>query len=280
MNNKIITIVLGCLGFVFSVRAQQVASQLQGTVKDMYGQPLPGVIISSSEGRNLGTTDIDGFYSIEADKEDVLSFSLFGYKRTLQRVGKDANVVMKEDVQRLDETLYLGHTTQKRETFSGSVSVAKGETLEKSLYTRLQGIMQGRLSGLTTIENSGQPASEDVSLYVRGFSTMHGTGAGVVIDGIFYDNYSNDLMYRISPMDIESITLLKDGASQALYGIQGARGLIVITTKRGVKGKPKVDIMVDEILQQATTSPTFINSATYAKSGCSQRRIRAKLLFF
>lgn len=263
MNKKIVTVVLGCLSFAYYIQAQQVASQIEGTVKDIYGQPLSGVIISSAQGRNLGITDVSGRFVIQADKNEMLSFSLLGYK-TLKYAGEEFNVVMQEDVQCLDETLYLGHTTQKRETFSGSISVAKGETLEKSLYTRLQGVMEGRLSGLLTVENSGQPASEDISLYVRGYSAMHGTGAGIVIDGIYYDNYAHDLLYRISPMDIESISVLKDGASQALYGIQGARGIIVITTKRGIKGKPKVDIMVDEILQQAITKPTFINSATYA----------------
>lgn len=266
MDNKIIKIVFACcLGIIVPGYAQQVATQMSGTVKDAYGEPLPGVIISSADGKSLGTTDFDGAFSVETDANDpVLSFSLFGYKKTTKKVDGKVDVVLEEDAHLLGETIYMGQSTQSRETFAGSASTVKGSTLEKSLYSRLQGTMMGRLSGLTTIESSSQPGSEEVDMYIRGLSTMHGSSAGIVIDGIYYDNYAHDLLYRISPMDVESITVLKDGASQALYGIQGARGVIVITTKRGVKGKPKVDVMVDEIIQQPTTTPTFINSATYA----------------
>lgn len=267
MNNKIKNIVLICCAgtLICPLKAQQAASKVSGTVTDANGQPLAGVVISSFDGMSLGTTDTDGSYSVEVNMLDpTLSFSLFGYKTALKSEKDAANVIMEIDAHLLDETIYLGHSTQSRETFAGSVSTTKGSVLEKSLYSRLQGTMMGRLSGLTTIEESGQPGSESVNMYVRGLSTMHGTTAGIVIDGIYYNNYSHDMLYRISPMDIESITVLKDGASQALYGIEGAQGVIVITTKRGVKGKPKIDIMVDEIMQQATTTPRFINSADYA----------------
>lgn len=265
---KLILLVGACLlsaNPLFKLSAQTPSGiWVKGTVTDSYGQALPGVIISAKDGKVIGTTDINGDFTFVSTKGENISFSLTGYKHTTQAVKEDLTVVMQESIHNLDETVYLGHTTQKRVTFAGAVSTTGEKELGKSLYSRLQGTLIGRLSGLTTMETSGQPASENVQLYVRGYSTMHGTDAGIVIDGIYYDTYSNDLLYRISPMDIESVSILKDGASQALYGIQGARGIIVITTKRGMKGKARIDVQVDEIMQQATTKPMFINSATYA----------------
>ena len=264
---KIIFLIGMCMAYPSGISAQQAGEEgilVKGTVKDSYGQSLPGVIVTSEDGQVKTATDMNGDFSLVSAGGGKLTFTLVGYKRTVQSVRETLTVVMKESILRPEETIYLGHTTQKRVTFAGAISAVDGETLGKSLYSRLQGTLMGRLSGLTTMETASQPSSETVNLHVRGYSTLHGSDAGIVIDGIYYDTYSIDLLYRISPMDIESVTILKDGASQALYGIQGARGVIVITTKRGREGKPKIDVQVDEIMQQADTKPLFINSATYA----------------
>jgi TonB-linked SusC/RagA family outer membrane protein len=233
----------------------------------MYGEPLPGVVISSEDKKALYTTDHNGNYNFPKKISDhTLTYTLIGYKEQKIAISKGTamDVVLEEDGHATAERVNFGFTRQSRETLSNAVSTVSGETLGKSLMSRLQGTFTGRMSGLTSLEASFQPNYEDVTMIVRGYSTIHGGAAGIVIDGILYDSYSHDIIYRLTPQEIESVSVLKDGASQALYGMKGSNGLIVITTKRGTPGKIKINVSLDETLQEPSIKPTFINSATYA----------------
>lgn len=267
IDKRIINIVfLLLVVMTFQLRAQEQAPIVSGTVKDIYGEPLPGVIISSEDKKNLYITDVEGKYSFSMNTPPkMLTYTLLGYKvQTVNAAEGVADIVMEEDAHATAENINLGFTRQSRDVLSNAVSTVSGETLSKSLMSRLQGTFTGRMSGLTSLEGSFQPNYEDVTMYVRGLSTFHGGAAGIVIDGILYDNYSHDILYRITPEEVASVTVLKDGASQALYGLRGANGLIVITTKRGMPGKIKINVNIDETIQEPSYSPLFINSATYA----------------
>lgn len=210
-------------------------------------------------------TDYEGKFHFDLDQSNTtLTFTLAGYKIQTKDTGKDVVIVMEEDAHLTAETVNLGFSVQSREVLSNAVSTVSGKTLEKSLIPRLQGTFSGHMSGLTTIGGSFQPNYETVAMYIRGLSTFHGGQAGIVIDGILYDSYSQDILYQITPEEVSSITVLKDGASQALYGLRGANGLIVVSTKRGVPGKLKLNVTLDETIQEPSYKPIFINSVTHA----------------
>ncbi len=250
------------LGSSFVANAQSDIA-ISGTVKDVYGNPLPGVIVSANN-KDLYITDKNGAYITVAPVGEELTFSLIGYKQQTAQPSSDMEIVLEDDAHFLAEKINLGYSKVYRQDLSDAVSTVSGETLGKSLNTRLQQTLSGRLSGLTTIENTFEPTYEELAMYVRGLSTVHGGAAGVVIDGVLYDSYSHDILYRISPEEVESITLLKDGASQAIFGVRGANGLLVINTKRGTPGKLKVGVNVSETVEQPVDVMHQFDSYEYA----------------
>jgi TonB-linked outer membrane protein, SusC/RagA family/TonB-dependent outer membrane receptor, SusC/RagA subfamily, signature region len=263
INKNIITVAALLLaGSSFQMFAQTDIT-VSGTVKDIYGNPLPGVIVSANNA-DLYITDKDGKYTAVADRSDDLTFSLLGYKQAVAKAGAKMDVVLENDAHSLAQSVNLGYSHQYREVLSDAVSTVSGDDLSKSLMSRLQGTFSGMFSGLTTIETSFEPAYESLDMYIRGLSTIHGGTAGVVIDGILYDSYAHDILYRISPEEVESVSVLKDGASQAIYGVKGANGLIVINTKRGTPGKLKIGVNISETVQQPTFKAQCFDSYTYA----------------
>ena len=262
--NKHITIAaaLLLLGSAFVANAQTDIA-VTGTVKDIYGNPLPGVIVSAN-GKDLYMTDKNGQYAATADKSDELLFTLVGFKPQTVKASSNMDVVLEDDAHALAERINLGYSKVYREDLSDAVSTVSGDLLGKSLHTRLQQTLSGRLSGLTTIENTFEPTYEELSMYVRGLSTVHGGSAGVVIDGIFYESYAHDILYRISPEEVESITLLKDGASQAIFGLRGANGVLVINTRRGTPGKMKLNVNISNTVEQPVDVMHQFNSYDYA----------------
>lgn len=249
------------LGASMQVKAQDIS--VAGTVRDIYGNPLPGVIVSSNH-KDLYITDKNGQYTAKVNKSGELEFSLLGFKPTSVKASSQMEVTLEDDAHNLAENVNIGLSKQSREVLSDAVSTAHGEKLGRSLMTRLQGTFSGMFSGLTTMETTFEPAYESLNMYVRGYSTFHGGIASVVIDGILYDSFAHDILYRISPEEIESVSILKDGASQAIYGVKGADGLIVINTKRGTPGKLKVGVNISETVQVPTTRIHSFDSYTFA----------------
>ena len=263
INKNIITAAaLVLFGSAFQANAQT-DIVVKGTVKDIYGNPLPGVVVSANH-KDLYITDKNGEYTATTDRSDKLTFSLLGYKQAEVPASGKMEVVLEDDAHNLAQKVNLGYSNQYREVLSDAVSTVSGETLSKSLMPRLQGTFSGLFSGLTTIESSFEPTLESVDMYIRGLSTIHGGGAGVVIDGILYDSYAHDILYRISPEEVESVSVLKDGSAQAIYGLKGANGIIVINTKRGTPGKLKVGVNISETLQQPSFVAECFDSYTYA----------------
>lgn len=263
-NRKYIYILIVLLGFALPVFSQSI--NINGTVKDTQGQPLVGVVISAEKGSPKGITDINGHFSVVKHQDETsFAFSLLGYKSVKNKVSDEMTVVLANDVNKMDQIIDLGYTSMSNIDFSGSASVAVSNQLAKAPVPILSQALAGNLSGLTSHETYSEVGRNNYDLHVRGISSMHNNPPLIVIDGVVcYPGTESYSMSYISANEIESVTVLKDAASQALYGAEGSNGIIVIKTKRGIPGKTKVSFNFDESLQQVTTKPTFINSAEYA----------------
>ena len=241
------------------------SSQLQqktvtGTVTDSNGQPLPGVTVMV-KGTTQGTvTNAAGNYSISNIPEDAtLVFSFVGMRTQEIAVGSQTgiNVRLEEETIGLEEVIAVGYGTQKVTTVTGSVSDVKGEKLMASPSVNFSNSIVGRIPGLVAVTRSGEPGSDNSTLRIRGANTLGDNSPLVVVDGIA----GRDLT-RLSTSDIESVTVLKD-ASAAIYGARAANGVILITTKRGQKGEPRVNVTYNEGFSMPTVIPESIDAATY-----------------
>jgi TonB-linked SusC/RagA family outer membrane protein len=246
-----------------SLNAQNEVHSIKGVVHNEFGESLAGVMINSENGKNLAFTDERGKYMIVVnDGSNHLEFSFIGYANKKVTVGETdyIDITLNPDVSNQSEVIQLGYSSQLRNELTGAVSTVSGDELKKSPVANLSMTFDGRLSGLFTQETSSELSRTNTNLYVRGQSEQ----PLVIIDGIpsFYN--IDETMDYISPDEIKSITVLKDASTEALYGIQGSNGVIVITTKRGQEGKLKVNVRLDQSIQQVTTKPPFINSAEYA----------------
>ncbi|NIJ51484.1 SusC/RagA family TonB-linked outer membrane protein [Dyadobacter arcticus] len=267
-NIKItLALLLACV-LAMSVSAQDLAETINGLVLDDFGKPLAGVAIQSEHGKNGTSTNAKGEFSMSIDDgSNAIVFSLYGYGN--QKIAitdkQELEVKLKWDAHKKDEIVQLGYTTQLRSEISGAITTIKGEELEKSPVANLTQTLAGRLPGVTTQETFSELSRTTTNLYVRGLSAARDAGPLVMIDGIINSYNSNQTLDYITANEIESITILKDASTQALYGIQGANGLLVITTKRGKKGPLQIKTRFDQSMQQVTTKPAFYNSADYAE---------------
>lgn len=243
---------------------QQKKKEVTGTVTDENGEPMIGTSIMIKGTKQGVITDIDGNYNITIPESNaILTFSYLGYiSRDIPIGGKrKIDVVLKEDNHTLNEVMIVGYGTQKKGLVTGSISTAKGEDIVKSPSTNIGQSLQGRISGVIMNVRSGEPGSDGASINIRGKSTTGNTDPLILIDGIANRAGNWD---RISPNDIESVTVLKD-ASAAIYGSRSANGVILITTKRGQKGKPTIDYSYNIGIQQPTRLPEMADAATFAQ---------------
>jgi TonB-linked SusC/RagA family outer membrane protein len=232
--------------------------QVSGTVTAQEDdQPLPGVTVLV-KGTTVGTvTDIDGKFSIESpDENGTLVFSFIGYAKLEVPIEgrKEIEVTMATDVQSLQEVVVVGYGTQKKVNLTGSVSTISDKDLTAVPVANTTTALAGKLPGLIAMQRSGEPGLDNADLSIRGFDN-----ALVVVDGIVGRDFS-----RLDPNEIESITILKDAASTAVYGVSGGNGVILVTTKKGTLGKPEFSYNMNYGVQTVTKYPRFVNSAEYA----------------
>ena len=257
INRIIYTILVSILFWT----AQVNAAEIKGTVVDEFSKPISGVKVEYNKTYTI--TASDGSFTIE--KEDQfynLTFSYPGYRSvTLPTEGDTPlNVILSTDVHFIDETIQLGYTTQSRNSLSGSVETVNGEVLARQITMNISQTLSGNLLGLNYFESINDLFNPGVGMVSRGISTLGGRQILIVIDGIVCptDDYK-----WINPQELESVTLLKDASTTALYGIQGANGVLVLTTKRGHVGKPNTRIYYDHSFQQMTKRPMSYNSSEY-----------------
>lgn len=236
---------------------------ISGKVSDESGLPMPGVNIIEKGTTNGTTTDVNGIYSLMVPEEDaILVFSFIGY--TTQEVAvsgrSSIDVALVVDVQSLEEVVVIGYGTQKKANLTGSVSTIGAEEITKRPGNNVANLLQGKIPGLQVSSHSGKPGDENNVLRIRGTGTFSSAGSDplVLINGVAGD------MTNLDPNDIESVSILKDAASSAIYGARAANGVILITTKRGKEGALSIDFHSNVQVQTATRLPELLtNSADY-----------------
>ncbi len=214
--------------------------EVKGNVVDTNGSPLPGVTIVVKNTTKGASTDFDGNFTISnIEKGETLVFSYIGFttKEVLVVNGNPMKVTLSEDTQSLDEVVVVGYGTQKKSVVTGAISSVKAADLESLPVERVEQALQGRVSGVVIAADAGQPGSSS-TVRVRGITTFGNNNPLWVIDGVIVDSGGIGFLNQ---SDIESIEVLKDAASLAIYGARAAAGVILITTKKGRKGSLTVN---------------------------------------
>lgn len=246
---------------VLLLSIQQAFSQqvkiISGHVKDEQGLPIPSVSVSLAGTQQGTTTDVNGAYKINAPQNATLVFSFLGYEKTTIKVtgSWDGNVVMTEDkkARNLNEVVVVAYGTQKKANLTGSVSAIGSKELQNRPVTNLNDALQGTMAGVTVTTTGGQPGSTG-NINIRGIGTLNNANPMVVIDGIIGS------LSDVNPNDVQSISVLKDAASAAIYGSRAANGVILVTTKRGKSGRMQVNYNAYAGKQKATNLPDFLPS--------------------
>jgi TonB-linked outer membrane protein, SusC/RagA family/TonB-dependent outer membrane receptor, SusC/RagA subfamily, signature region len=252
---RLSTLVLA--GFLLATASVFAQTRLTGKVTDSDGQPLAGVTVMVKGTSNGTTTGADGTFSLSASEGNIIEFFCLGLatvERTFSGQGQ-MNVQMKEDSLFLEETVVVGYGTVKKQTMTAAVSAIKGEELLKAPSTNISQVLAGKLPGISSVQESGEPGLDQASLRIRG--SVY--GAAYVVDGFPVDNIND-----IDPADIESVSVLKDGASAAVYGLKAAGGVIIITTKRGAKGTPTITYNGSGGVSMNANFPKFMNGPQFA----------------
>lgn len=236
-----------------AVRQQQLGRTITGQVRDLLGDPVIGANVVV-EGTTHGTiTDIDGRFSLEVPEGAVLVFSYIGYTDKTIPVGNQTvlTVSLAEDTQKLEEVVVVGYGTQKKVNLTGAISSVDAETLENRPITNATQALQGT-QGVYVNQAGAQPGADGATIRIRGQGTLNDNNPLILVDGIEFP------LEAVNPNDIESISVLKDAASAAIYGSRAANGVILVKTKAGKKGKFTVDYNNYFGVQQATYLPDFV----------------------
>ena len=222
------------------------------------GMPLIGVSVQIKGTTNGSITDIDGNYSVKATPGQTLVFSYIGYVSQEVKVGNDAviDVALREDNEMLDEVVVIGYGVQKKKLVTGATAQVKGEEIAKLNTTNPLQAMQGQMPGVSIMSTSGQPGS-DMKVSIRGLGTIGNSSPLYLIDGVGGD------IATLNPADIESIDVLKDAASAAIYGAQAANGVVLITTKHGREGKAQVSFDAYYGIQSVARKANMLNAREY-----------------
>lgn len=218
------------------VNAVQQSGTVKGRIVDETGEPMIGVTVKVKGGKAMAVTDIDGNFSIAASPGDVIEASYVGYATFTGKAGSgQLNVKMKPDTGNLDEVVVIGYGTVKKRDLTGAVASMKSEDIVISPTGNAMEALQGKVAGMDIVKSSGQ-VGEEPEILLRGSRSIYGDNSPLfIIDGI-QGSYS-----EVNPSDIESIDVLKDASSTAIYGSAGANGVVIITTKRGQTGKPRIN---------------------------------------
>ena len=266
MDFKKLMLIMVAVFCSFTVKAASVASEtmqgvtVTGTVNDAQGDPMPGVNVVI-KGTTIGvTSDFNGRYSINLPNQDaVLMFSFIGYRTEEVAVGNRTviDVIMEEAAQEIEEVVVVGYGVQKRTHLTGSVSQIGSQELLKAPMQNVSNLITGKLVGVTSIQRTGRPGADGTELYVRGLSVFGVSNSPmIIVDGVARS------MDNLNPNDVESISVLKD-ATAAIYGIQGANGVILIKTKSGSEGPAKISYDGSYTFTHNTAMPKFLNAADY-----------------
>lgn len=248
---------------VIGQSVQQQGKVLNGKVVDTSGEPIIGAsIIEKGSKGNGAISDLNGEFTFRVQEGAVIEVSYLGFTTVEIPVGDRTSltVVMEQDAQALEEVVIVGYGQQKKISVTGAVASVGTSDLLKSSQANLAAALSGQLPGLTTMQTSGRPGADDVTLYLRGASTTNGVSPLILIDGVPRDGIGS-----LDPNEVASVTVLKDASATAVFGVRGANGVILVTTRRGEAGKMELSVAVDCSLQQFVTKIDRIHSWEYAE---------------
>ena len=223
-------------------------------------EPLVGVTVKVKGTKTAAITDIDGKYNIQAPSGSTLVFSYVGFVDQEHRVsGSRIDIQLVPDVSGLNEVVVVGYGTAKRITLTGAVSAINGKELQKVPVSSVQNTLAGKLPGFFSQQRSGQPGKDASDFFIRGVSSLNSAGNQplIIVDDV---EYSYEQLSQINVNEIESISILKDASTTAIYGIKGANGVLVVKTRRGLEGKPKINVRMETGLQTPVRTPKFLGS--------------------
>ena len=249
-------LLIACLT-VFSQWIYAQNKQITGHVVDTKGEPAIGASILEKGTTNGTITDFDGNFKLSVSSKAILQISYIGYKTQEIAVGNKTklNITMEEDTEVLDEVVVVGYGAQKKESVVGAISQVSSKELLKSPAANVSQAIAGKIPGVITSQTSGAPGADDMKIYIRGRASFAGDNQPLIlVDGVERE------FSQIAPDDIESISTLKDASATAVYGVRGANGVMLITTKRGKEQRPTVSLTANWQIQSPTRQDTYLDS--------------------
>ena len=262
MERKRLTQVFGLVAVLLLISGQIFAQNLNvhGKVLDENGEGLigAGVVI---QGTTQGTiTDVDGSYQLSVPQGSTLEFSCVGYKAQLVQVtGPNLTVTLAPDSKLIDESVVVAYGSQNKVTITGAVTAVGGDALMKSPVPNVANALQGNLPGVTAVQPSGMPGADEPVIRIRGVGSLNSAEPLVLVDGV------ERPFSQLDPNEIESISVLKDASATAVFGVRGANGVILVTTKRGEVGKASVSASFSTAAQTISQFIDFADSYTYGQ---------------
>lgn len=249
---------------VYTVQQAQQKQQVTGRVTDASGEPLIGVSVTVKGAKGAGAiTDIDGRYTIQAAPGATLTFSYVGYTATTKTVGasRTVDVTLAEDSEMLSDVVVIGYGTVKKADLAGSVSVMDSKAFRDQPITQASDALQGRMAGVSVVSD-GIPGGS-VKIRVRGNNSINKSNDPLyVVDGMVRESG----LEGINPEDIQSMQVLKDASSTAIYGSRGANGVVIVTTKTGMKGESRITLDASWGFSNATRLPERLGTKEYARA--------------
>ena len=257
---KMLSVMLALFAAGVGMDAQTDGVRIKGRVVDETGAGIAGAAIVIQDSGTGMMAEADGSFSLTARPGDVLEVSGIGYlTETVTVTGPDGNleIVLKDDLLLLDEVVVVGYGSQSKAKLTGAVSTVSTDDFKNRPLTDVSLALQGKVTGVQVTQNSGQPGADSGTITIRGIGTLNDSSPLIIIDG-FESTFD-----KVDPKDIESISVLKDAASAAIYGNKAANGVILITTKSGKSGKMSIEYNGYFSVQEVTRYPDLLNSVEY-----------------
>ncbi|MEO3404908.1 TonB-dependent receptor [Mucilaginibacter sp. CAU 1740] len=238
-------------------------TRITGKVTDAAGQALIGATISIKNGKGQAVTDVNGNFSLSVPDNATLVVSYIGYQtQEIAVAGKtQITIILKESAGNLNEVVVVGYTTQRKKDLTGAVSLVSNKDINGLPVGGVDQILQGKAAGVAVTQNTGAPG-DGINIRIRGVGTINNNDPLYIVDGVPTTTGINE----ISPNDIESINILKDASSAAIYGARASNGVVLVTTKRGVSGKAKLNVSAYTGVQTAQHLIKMANNAQYVSA--------------
>src|SRR5690606_20572740 len=235
---------------------------LHGVVLDETGAPMTGISIQVKGTARGATTDLEGKFILEIrGTEEVLRVSFVGYNTQELAPGERREITItltpNEEDQRLNEVVVVGFGTQKKISVTGAISDVPVKNIQRISTPSLSNALAGSMPGIVTRQSSGEPGYDGAAVYIRGFGTWENRSPLILVDGVERD------LNNLNTQEVESFSILKDASATAVYGVRGANGVVLITTKRGAVGKPNIVFRTENAALTALRMPDYINGLEY-----------------